>query len=124
MSVGVCVCVRGACKIPLVEDDRCNIARRSDGVNVDYGHLDFHLKQHAAHDNVPMTIFYWVMGLLIAGAFTPSLLFFLLYLVQGEDKHLRRARGFWTATRLFGMFGANVLIWGHVVVGLWQIWFK
>ena len=71
-----------------------------------------------------MTIFYWVMGVLIAGAFTPSLLFFVLYLVLGEDKHARRARGFWTATRLFGMLGANVLIWGHVVVGLWHIWFK
>lgn len=75
-----------------------------------------------AGDNAPMKIFYWVMGVLIAGTFVPSVLFFVLYLAGGNPDHGRRAKSLWTASRLFGMVGLNILIWGHVAVGLWQIW--
>ena len=71
-----------------------------------------------------MKIFYWVMGVLVAGTFVPSALFFILYLLGGNAEHGRRAAAFWTATRLFGMFGLNILIWGHVAVTLWYIWFR
>ncbi len=71
-----------------------------------------------------MTIFYWVMALLIVGTFIPSVLFLVLYGVTGEDVFGRRARGFWNYSRVFTLFGLNILIWGHVLVGLWQIWFR
>lgn len=70
-----------------------------------------------------MTIFYWVMGVLIVGTLVPSALFMLLYAMTGEDGVLRRARGLWTVARVASLFGVCVLIWGHVVVGLWRIWF-
>ncbi|MBU6259097.1 MAG: hypothetical protein KGL18_05760 [Burkholderiales bacterium] len=70
-----------------------------------------------------MKFFYWTMAIVIAGSFVPSLLYLVLYVVTGVDGCLRRARGFWTVTRVFSLFSFNILIWGHVVVGLWQIWF-
>jgi hypothetical protein len=71
-----------------------------------------------------MTVFYWVMGVLIVGTFVPSVFFLGLYAATGEDGCLSRARALWTFTRLFSLFGINILIWGHVIVGLWQIWFR
>jgi hypothetical protein len=71
-----------------------------------------------------MVVFYWVMGVLIVGTFLPSVLYLLLYAVTGEDTCIRRARAFWNVSRVLSMFGVNLLIWGHVVVGLWQIWFR
>jgi hypothetical protein len=70
-----------------------------------------------------MTFFYWLMALLIVGTFLPSVFFLLLYAVTGEDTCMRRASALWNISRVFAAFGANILIWGHVVVGLWQIWF-
>jgi hypothetical protein len=70
-----------------------------------------------------MTVFYWVMGVLIVGTFVPSLLYLLLYAVTGEDGCMRRAGMLWNYTRVFTLLGTNLLIWGHVVVGLWRIWF-
>jgi hypothetical protein len=75
-------------------------------------------------DNDCMTVFYWVMGVLIVGTFVPSLLYLVLYAVTGEDGCMRRARGLWNYTRLLSLLGGNMLIWGHVVVGLWRIWFR
>lgn len=71
-----------------------------------------------------MTVFYWVMAVLIVGTLVPSVLFLLLYALTGDDAHGRRASGFWTYSRLFTLFGLNILIWGHVVVALWQVWFR
>ena len=70
-----------------------------------------------------MTIFYWVMGVLIVGTFVPSVMYLLLYAATGEDTCLRRARALWDYSRVIFGLGLNVLIWGHVFVGLWQIWF-
>lgn len=71
-----------------------------------------------------MRVFYWVMSLLIVGTFVPSVFYLLLYAVTGEDSCLRRAKGLWTVSRLFFGLAANILIWGHVLVALWQIWFS
>lgn len=70
-----------------------------------------------------MTVFYWIMAILIVGTLAPSALFLVLYAVTGNDVLARRARAFWTATRVLAMFGFNILIWGHVVVALWRIRF-
>ncbi len=70
-----------------------------------------------------MKVFYWVMGLLIVGTLVPSVLYLLLYAVTGEDACARRARVLWNVSRVFALLGFNILIWGHVVVGLYDIWF-
>jgi hypothetical protein len=70
-----------------------------------------------------MTVFYWVMGVLIVGTFVPSVLYLLLYAVTGVETCLHRARMLWNFSRVFSLLGGNILIWGHVAVGLWRIWF-
>lgn len=75
------------------------------------------------HDNPRMTVFYWVMGVLIVGTLVPSVLYLLLYAVTGEEACARRARALWSFSRVLALFGVNLLIWGHVVVGLFRIWF-
>lgn len=69
-----------------------------------------------------MTVFYWVMGLIIVGTLAPSLMYVGLYAVTGEDACARRARLLWNVSRVFALLGFNLLIWGHVVHGLWRIW--
>ncbi len=70
-----------------------------------------------------MKIFYWVMGVLIVGTFVPSLSYMVLYAVTGEPACASRARALWNVTRVLSLLAGNLLIWGHVIVGLWQIWF-
>jgi len=69
-----------------------------------------------------MTVFYWVMGVLVVGTLVPSLLYWVLYAVTGEPACARRASTLWNVSRVFTLVSFNLLIWGHVVVGLWQIW--
>ena len=69
-----------------------------------------------------MTVFYWVMGVLIIGTLAPAAMYFVLYMVTGEPACDRRARGFWVASRVVALLGFNVLVWGHVLYGLWSIW--
>lgn len=71
-----------------------------------------------------MKIFYWVMGVLIVGSFVPSVAYLLLYAVTGEPTCMKRARALWNVTRVLSLLAGNLLIWGHVIVGLWQIWFR
>ncbi|MDE2370527.1 MAG: hypothetical protein KGN16_16260 [Burkholderiales bacterium] len=70
-----------------------------------------------------MKFFYWTMAIVIVGTFVPSVFYLVLYVTTGIDTCLLRARAFWNVSRVFSLFGFNILIWGHVVVGLWQIWF-
>lgn len=70
-----------------------------------------------------MIVFYWVMAVLIVGTFVPSALYLGLYAATGEPACMSRARALWNFTRVLTLFGVNLLIWGHVVVGLWRIWF-
>lgn len=71
-----------------------------------------------------MNIFYGLMAVLIVGTLVPSVLFLLLYMVTGRHEALWRARTFWNVARVFTLLGVNILIWGHVIVGLWNIWFS
>lgn len=70
-----------------------------------------------------MNVFYGTMAVLIIGTFAPSVLYLALYAATGEPACLSRARALWNLTRVFTLFGVNLLIWGHVAVGLWSIWF-
>lgn len=71
-----------------------------------------------------MKVFYWVMGTLIVGTFVPSVLYLLLYATTGQHEALSRARALWNFSRVLTLLSFNILVWGHVVVGLWQIWFN
>ncbi len=70
-----------------------------------------------------MKVFYWVMGIAIVGTLVPSIFFMVLYAATGNDVLARRARALWNTARVFALFGFNLLIWGHVAVGLWRVWF-
>ena len=70
-----------------------------------------------------MTVFYWTMAVLIVGTFVPSAVYLLLFAMTGEQACIQRARMFWNVTRVISLLGVNLLIWGHVAVGLWRIWF-
>lgn len=68
-----------------------------------------------------MKFFYWTMATLIVGTFVPSVVFLLLYAFTGSYDHAQRARSLWNVTRVLSLFGINILIWGHVAVGVWQL---
>ncbi|MDE1948529.1 MAG: hypothetical protein KGL43_03985 [Burkholderiales bacterium] len=71
-----------------------------------------------------MTVFYWVMAVLIVGTCVPSALYLVLYATTGEYACLRRARTLWNVSRVFTLLGFNIVLWGHVLVALWDIWFS
>ena len=60
---------------------------------------------------------------LIVGTLVPSVFYLVLYAATGEHGCIRRAKALWNVSRVLTLFGVNLLIWGHVVVGLWRIWF-
>jgi len=68
-----------------------------------------------------MTVFYWVMASLTVATILPSALYMLLYAFTGEEGCLRRARALFRWAKMFGLLGFNLGIWGHVVVGVWQL---
>ncbi len=69
-----------------------------------------------------MTVFYWVMGVLVVGTLVPSAMYLVLYMATGEQACARRASMLWNVSRVFTLLAFNLLVWGHVVAGLWQIW--
>jgi hypothetical protein len=70
-----------------------------------------------------MNVFYGTMAVLIIGTFAPSVLYLVLYAATGEPACLSRAKTLWNLSRVFIMFGVNLLIWGHVAAGLWRLFF-
>jgi hypothetical protein len=71
-----------------------------------------------------MTIFYWVMAALIVLTLLPSALFFVLYMVTGENGAFDRAAGLFRWTRVFTLLFVNVGIWGNVLTTLWRMVFR
>ncbi len=71
-----------------------------------------------------MKVFYWVMSVLIVGTLVPSVFFLLIYAATGRREAAARAQVFWNVARVFALLGFNILIWGHVVWGLYEIWFR
>jgi hypothetical protein len=70
-----------------------------------------------------MTYFYWMMAVLTIVTFIPSAFFMILYAATGEDGCLRRAKALWGYSKLFGLLGFNIGVWGHVAVGVWNLIF-
>ena len=59
-----------------------------------------------------------------SGALGHAQLDLLLLQATGEPASGQRARTVWNVSRVLVLLGINVLFWGHVVVSLWQIWFR
>ena len=68
-----------------------------------------------------MTFFYWFMAVVMAATLLPSALYLGIYVFTGEDEALVRARKFWTFLRVFTLLCFNITLWGHVIVGVWQL---
>jgi hypothetical protein len=68
-----------------------------------------------------MTFFYWFMAFVMAATFLPSAFFMGVYVFTGEDAALDRARKLWNYLRVFTLLVFNLTLWGHVVVGFWQL---
>ena len=71
-----------------------------------------------------MTIFYWTMAVLTVATMLPSLMYVVLYATTGEEACARRARLLFNASKLFGLLGFNIGIWGHVLVAIWRMIFR
>ncbi|HEV6964569.1 MULTISPECIES: hypothetical protein [Roseateles] len=68
-----------------------------------------------------MTVFYWFMVVVMLATLLPSALYMGIYVFTGEDEALQRARKMWNFLRVFTLLGFNITLWGHVVVGFWQL---
>jgi len=68
-----------------------------------------------------MTFFYWFMVVVMLATLVPSALFMGIYVFTGADEALERARKLWNFTRAFTLLGFNITLWGHVIVGFWQL---
>ena len=69
-----------------------------------------------------MTVFYWVMGGLVALTLLPSAMFMLLYAFTGEDPCLRRARTLFAIGKVLALMAFNIGVWGNVFVAIWSLW--
>jgi len=69
-----------------------------------------------------VTVFYGVMGSLVVLTLLPSLLYFLLYAVTGEEGCVRRARTLFNLGKVFALAAFNIGIWGNVAVAVWNLW--
>jgi hypothetical protein len=68
-----------------------------------------------------MNFFYWFMVVVMAATLLPSALYMGIYVFTGEDEALQRARKLWNFLRVFTLLFFNLTLWGHVIVGLWQL---
>jgi hypothetical protein len=68
-----------------------------------------------------MNFFYWFMVVVMVATLLPSALYMGIYVFTGEDEALQRARKLWNFLRVFTLLFFNLTLWGHVIVGLWQL---
>jgi hypothetical protein len=68
-----------------------------------------------------MYFFYWFMVVVMVATLLPSALYMGIYVFTGEDEALQRARKLWNFLRVFTLLFFNLTLWGHVIVGLWQL---
>lgn len=68
-----------------------------------------------------MTFFYWFMAAVMGATLLPSALYLGIYVFTGADEALDRARKLWNFLRAFTLLGFNVMLWGHVLVAVWDL---
>ena len=62
-----------------------------------------------------MTIFRWIIGVLGFGLVSISVLTFVLFMVQDEERWIELARQFRRLATVVLLFWFNVEIWGRVI---------
>ncbi|RZI95820.1 MAG: hypothetical protein EOP39_29310 [Rubrivivax sp.] len=68
-----------------------------------------------------MTFFYGLMAFAMAATLLPSVFYLGLYLVTGANEALERASKLWNVLRVFTLMGFNLMLWGHVAMGVWYL---
>jgi hypothetical protein len=69
-----------------------------------------------------MRIFFWIFGTLFALMAVPSVFYFVLFLLRGDDILRVRALKFYRWALVIFLFAFNVGIYGHIVIALLQLW--
>ncbi len=62
-----------------------------------------------------MTVFRWIIGVLAAGLVSLSVLTFVIFMVQDEERWIELARQFRRLATVVLLFWFNVEIWGRVI---------
>jgi hypothetical protein len=62
-----------------------------------------------------MTVFRWIIGVLGLGLVSLSVLSFVLFMVQDEERWIERARQFRRLATVVLLFWFNVEVWGRVI---------
>ena len=65
-----------------------------------------------------MTVFRWIIGVLAVGMVSLSVLTFVLFMVQDEERWIELARQFRRLASVVLLFWFNVEIWGRVIYTL------
>ena len=70
-----------------------------------------------------MTVFRWIIGVLSAGLVGISVIAFIMFMVQDEERWIELARKFRQLATVVLLFWFNVEIWGRVVYTLvtWSV---
>ena len=65
-----------------------------------------------------MTVFRWIIGVLAAGLVSLSVLTFVMFMVQDEERWIELARLFRRLATVALLFWFNIEIWGRVIYTL------
>ncbi|KQW65635.1 MAG: hypothetical protein Q8L12_05995 [Methylibium sp.] len=69
-----------------------------------------------------MTVFWWIVGVLLLGTGGTAAVTFALYVSSGEDRYMDVARAAWRWTVVFALGAFNLTIFKHIVLTLISIW--
>ncbi|MBN9204377.1 hypothetical protein [Methylibium petroleiphilum] len=65
-----------------------------------------------------MTVFWWIVGVLLMGTGGTAAVTFALYVSSGEDRYMDVARAAWRWTIVFALGAFNITIFKHIVLTL------
>lgn len=69
-----------------------------------------------------MTVFAWIVGVLVLITGGVALVGFALYVSSGNDRYQAIAKTGWHWTQVFGLGGFNIFIFKHIFATLWGLW--
>lgn len=69
-----------------------------------------------------MTIFWWVVGILLLVTGGSASGAFMAYVATGDERYQQLARGAWRWTVVFALGGFNVTIFTHIIGTLMSMW--
>ncbi len=69
-----------------------------------------------------MTVFWWIVGILLLISGGTAAVGFVLYITSGNDRFQNIAKAGWHWTLVFGLGAFNIFIFKHVLGTLWEMW--